>query len=219
VIAVGESEIKRRIVQVCKRLWDRNMLASADGNVSYRIDDETILITPSGLAKAFMDPEQMAVMNLKGEVLHGTPSGERAMHLQVYQSCPEAKAVVHAHPPHAIAWSIAKPDLQELPSTSVSEVILACGSIPLVPYATPTTNAMAANLLPFLPQHRLMILSRHGGLSWGESLDEAVGGMERLEHSSEILWLAQSMGELTGLPPAEVARLREMRSQIGPRTF
>jgi L-fuculose-phosphate aldolase len=78
---------------------------------------------------------------------------------------------------------------------------------------------MAANLLPFLPQHRLMILSRHGGLSWGESLDEAVGGMERLEHSSEILWLAQSMGELTGLPPAEVARLREMRSQIGPRTF
>jgi hypothetical protein len=99
VIAVGESEIKRRIVQVCKRLWDRNMLASADGNVSYRIDDETILITPSGLAKAFMDPEQMAVMNLKGEVLHGTPSGERAMHLQVYQSCPEAKAVVHAHPP------------------------------------------------------------------------------------------------------------------------
>ncbi|MEO0335300.1 MAG: class II aldolase/adducin family protein [Pseudomonadota bacterium] len=216
---MGESDIKRVIVQVCKRLWDRNMLASADGNVSYRISDDRILITPSGLAKAFMDPEEMAVVDLAGNVLYGKPSGERAMHLQVYRKCPQAKAVVHAHPPHAIAWSIAKPELDELPSTSVSEVILACGSIPMVPYATPTTDAMAENLDPFLPEHRLMILSRHGGLSWGESLDEAVGGMERLEHSSEILWLAQSMGELTGLPPAEVARLKEMRSQIGPRTF
>jgi len=64
-----------------------------------------------------------------------------------------------------------------------------------------------------------LILSRHGGLSWGESLDEAVGGMERLEHSSEILWLAQSMGELTGLPPEEVTRLKSMRTQIAPRTL
>lgn len=216
-MSVGE--MKRRIVEVCKRLWDRNMLASADGNVSFRVSDDEILITPSGLAKAFMDPEQMAVINLKGEVLKGKPSAERAMHLQVYRQCPEAKAVVHAHPPHAIAWSVSMPDLEELPSTSLSEVILACGSIPFVPYATPTTDAMATNLEPFLPDHRLLILSRHGGLSWGESLDEAVGGMERLEHSSEILWLAQSMGELTSLPDAEIGRLREMRSQIGPRTL
>jgi len=213
------SEMKRRIVEVCKRLWDRNMLASADGNVSFRVSDDEILITPSGLAKAFMNPEEMAVIKLNGEVVKGNPSGERAMHLQVYRQCPEAKAVVHAHPPHAIAWSVSKPDLNELPSSSLSEVILACGSIPFVPYATPTTNSMATNLEPFLPAHRLLILSRHGGLSWGESLDEAVGGMERLEHSSEILWLAQSMGELTSLPDAEIGRLKEMRSQIGPRTL
>ena len=195
------------------------MLASADGNVSFRVSDDEILITPSGLAKAFMNPEEMAVINLNGDILKGKPSAERAMHLQVYRQCPEAKAVVHAHPPHAIAWSVSKPELSELPSTSLSEVILACGSIPFVPYATPTTDSMASNLEPFLPEHRLLILSRHGGLSWGESLDEAVGGMERLEHSSEILWLAQSMGELTSLPDAEIGRLREMRSQIGPRTL
>jgi L-fuculose-phosphate aldolase len=55
------------------------------------------------------------------------------MHLTVYQNCPEARAVVHAHPPHAIAWSIARPDLQYLPADSISELILAVGDIPFVP--------------------------------------------------------------------------------------
>jgi Ribulose-5-phosphate 4-epimerase and related epimerases and aldolases len=137
------------------------MLAAADGNVSTRLDEERILITPSGVEKAFVKPEQMAMISLEGEVLEGMPSAEVSMHLEVYRQCPEARSVVHAHPPHAIAWSLACPDMTELPSNVLPEVLLATGRVPVVPYARPTTNEMAEKIRPYL-DHKVMILARHG---------------------------------------------------------
>lgn len=205
------------IVKACQRLYGRNMLAAADGNVSVRLDDQTILITPSGIAKAFMAPEDMAVITLDGKIIKGTPSAERAMHLEIYRTCPQAKAVVHAHPPHAIAWSVGRPDLAELPSDCLPEVILAMGRLPIVPYARPTTDNMGAVLRPYLPLHRALILARHGAVCWGETLDEAVNGMERVEHSSQILWLARHLGELKAMPQDELEFLRSMRDTMNGR--
>jgi len=213
------NDIRVQIIEVCKNLYAKNMLAAADGNISYKVSDDEVLITPSGVSKASAKPEDICVINMKGEVISGKPSSERLMHLQVYKSCPEAKAVVHAHPPHAIAWTVAHPELTELPATCLSEVILAAGKIPFVPYARPSTQAMGNNLTPFLPDCRLMILARHGALSWGESLQEASMGMERLEHSAQILYLSQSLKQLTHLPEEEVSALKEMRKKIGPKTI
>lgn len=214
---MNPSLLKTQIVSACKRLYDRNCLAAADGNISVRLSDNEILITPSGVAKAFMDPEQMAVINLEGQVLSGRPSGERQMHLAIYRKCPLAKSVVHAHPPHAIAWSVAEPKLTELPNDVLSEVVLAAGRIPIVSYARPTTGDMGIQLEPFLPVHRLMILERHGAVAWGETLEEATNGLERLEHSAQILWLAQTLGPLRRLPAEEFAVLKKMRSEFGEK--
>ncbi len=207
--------IARQIVTICERLHSRNMLAAADGNVSYRVTDDEILITPSGIAKAFMDPEQMAVINIKGETISGNPSSEKLMHLEIFKNCPRAKAVVHAHPPTAIAWTVAKPQLTKLPSDCLSEVILATGDIPFVPYARPGTEDMGKVLLPFLPQHQAMILRNHGALTWGVDLDEAYRGMERIEHSAQILATAEKLGGLVSLPKTEVEYLYELRKKIG----
>lgn len=206
-----------KIVEMARRLHQRNMLASADGNISYRLSDNEILITPSGISKAFMKPEEMAVITLDNKILKGTPSGERLMHLEIYKTCPQAKAVIHAHPPTAIAWSIARPDLKELPCESLSEVILACGSIPFVPYARPGTLEMGTHLNAFLPTYRAMILSRHGAVAWGEDLDEAYRGMERIEHSALILAKAVQLGGLTSLPAEEILALYQMRKNMGDR--
>lgn len=214
---MNEKPIRESIVAACKRLYNRNCLAAADGNVSYRLSNERILITPSGAAKAFIDPDQMAVMDLEGRIVEGNPSGERLMHLAIYRRCPEAKAVVHAHPPHAIAWSLLAPRLSELPGDVLPEVTLAAGRIPIVPYARPGTAAMGENLNPFLPECRLMILERHGAVAWGESMNEAAGGIERLEHSSQILWLAKTLGTLSKIDEAEFEALAEMRAKLGPR--
>lgn len=214
---MNEGLIREQMVASCRRLYERNCLASADGNISVRLSDQRILITPSGVAKAFMSPEEMAVIDLEGRVLEGEPSGERLMHLAIYRHCPRAKSVVHAHPPHAIAWSVVEPKIEELPSDVLSEVILATGRIPIVPYARPTTAAMGDHLLPFLPHQRALILERHGAVTWGESLTEATNGLERIEHSAQILWIASCMGSLRKLPKTEVEALQQMRSQIGDR--
>jgi len=207
--------LKKSIVRFCELLHEKDMLASADGNVSYRINDSQILITPTGVPKAFITEDDIAVIDIKNNILGGRPSGERLMHLEVYKHCPEAKAVVHAHPPTAIAWSVAFPEYVELPSECLSEVILAAGKIPIVPYARPGTLDMGTRLVPYLPECRAMILSRHGALCWGETLQEAYCGMERVEHSAKILMRAQAMGRITNLPAAEVKELRAMRAKMG----
>lgn len=216
-LILQNKEVAEQIREVARRLYARNMLAAADGNISVRLSKNEILITPSGVSKAFIQIEDLAIMTMDNQILWGNASSERLMHLEVYLRCPEAAAVVHAHPPTAIAWSIAKTELKTLPSTSLSEVILACGEIPFVPYARPGTAEMAQNLTPFLPEYRALILSRHGALCWGESLEEAWRGMERIEHSSEVLWRAQQLGGLTPLPEEEVAVLKEMRHKIGKK--
>lgn len=209
--------IKKTILHFCELLHRRNMLAAADGNVSYRVSDDLILITPSGVPKAFIQVDDIAAVDIDNNILSGRPSGERLMHLEVYKKCPEAKAVVHAHPPTAVAWTVAFPEDQEIPSESLSEVILAAGRIPIVPYARPGTLDMGLNLHPFIPDYRAMVLSRHGALCWGESLQEAYCGMERLEHSAEILMRAHMMGGLTRLPEHEIKALRAMRATMGKK--
>ncbi len=203
------------ILQVCKRLHQRNMLSAADGNISLKLDSQKILITPSGISKAFMTWDQMACITLDNEILWGTPSSERLMHLEVYNTCPEAKAIIHAHPPTAIAWSIAQPHLTKLPSDCLSEVILATGDIPFAPYARPGTSEMGTVLKPFLPQYKAVILKRHGALTWGSDLEECYRGMERIENSAEILSLAKQLGGLHPLPLEEVEYLYSLRKKIG----
>ncbi len=213
------SMIRKKIVEICQRLHAKNMLASADGNVSFKISDQEILITPSGVSKAMMKSSEMGIITLDNKVLKGNPSSERLMHLEVYKSCPEIKAVVHAHPPTAIAFSIGQPDWLEIPSESMSEVILACGSIPIVPYARPGSLEMGTILRPYLNQSRLMVLARHGALSIGEDLEEAYLGMERLEHACEILFKASLLGGIHPLPQEEVSVLKQMRAKMSKRTL
>lgn len=212
-------DVQREIKECALRLYNKNLLAACDGNVSYRISDQEILITPTGIPKSQMREEDIAIIDIEGHVRVGKPSSEKLMHLTVYQLCPHAKAVMHAHPPHAVAWSIAHPSLKELPAECMSEVILACGSIPIVEYARPGTQAMGDNLKPYLPKNKVMILSRHGALAWGESLQEAHNGIERLEHSAYILKIAQDLGELTTLPTEEVQALKDLRAKLGDKTL
>lgn len=211
--------MRERIVEICRRLHGRNLLAAADGNVSVRLSDNEILFTPTGVNKAYMRPEEMAVVTLDNRIVSGNPSGERLMHLAVYRKCPRAKAVVHAHPPTAIAFTVARPEMKELPAEALSELILAVGKVPVAPYARPGTTAMGEALDPFLPSSRVILLARHGALSWGEDLEEAYNGMERLEHVSQILKNADQLGGITSLPREEVEVLRAMRAKMGERSL
>lgn len=204
------------IVNFCRHLHAKNWLAACDGNLSLRVEAELILMTPSARHKGFINWSDLTLVTLDNKIIHGTPSGERLMHLELYRACPQATAIVHAHPPVATAWSVARPELRALPEKSLSEVILAVGRIPIVPYARPGTQDMGTFLKPELPAARVMILARHGALSWGESLLEAYSGIERLEHAATTLMHAETLGGLTELDLEAVEKLKRMRAE-GPQ--
>jgi L-fuculose-phosphate aldolase len=214
---ISETERLEAICDACARLHARNLLAAGDGNISVLLEDGRVAITPAGVAKARLKPSDMAFVSREGTVLSGRPSSEQFMHLAVYRACPEARCVIHAHPPTAVAWTIARPGLHELPAEGLPELILAAGCIPVVPYARPGTEGMGTALGPFLPRHRLLLLARHGALCWGEDLEEAYLGMERLEHVAQILKAAVELGGISSMEAVELAALRKAREQMGPR--
>lgn len=215
----SEQQIKQKIIQTAGLLHHKNMLAACDGNISYRMDDNTILITPSGMPKFLVTEDDIAVIDINGKVIQGKPSSEMLMHLEVYKMRADARAVIHAHPPTAVAYSIAHPGAEEIPNKSFSELILAVGRLPIVPFQMPGSLEMGTALKPFIQTSKVMVLARHGALSFGDDLIEAYNGMERLEHSCEILLKAKSFGDVTELDEKTIEALYTLRKQIGDKTL
>ena len=212
-------DIKLSISKIGKMLHQKNMLAACDGNISFRIDDY-ILITKTGSFKWGLSNDDFAIVKLNGEVESGEPSSETAMHLAIYNSSNGlARAVIHAHPPNAIALSIARPLWQYLPNDCISELVIAAGNIPIIPYQRPASKDLADEISKHVPENKMMVLARHGALSWGGSILEAYFGMERLEHASEVLLKASSIGELSTLNSDQMAELFAIRKRIGNITI
>jgi len=211
--------IREKIIKTDTILHDKNMLAACDDNISYRFNDSTILITPSGKPKFLLEEKDIAVIDIDGKVIEGKPSSEMLMHLEVYKMRADAKAVIHAHPPTAVAYSIAHPDAEEIPGKSFSELILAVGKLPIVPFQMPGSLEMGTALHPYIKNSKVMVLARHGAISFGEDLVEAYNGMERLEHSCEILLKAKCFGAVTELDDQTIDQLYSMRKKIGDKTL
>ena len=209
--------IKKEILKYAQRAYHKNLLAAADGNISYRNENGEVLITPSGISKADLTPKEIASVSLDNRILEGKPSSERLMHLAIYNAVPEAKAIFHAHPITAIALSLARPNWRMLPIDALPEVVIATGGVPIAPYARPGTQEMGNVLLPYLPDYRLIILRRHGAECWGESIAEAYAGIERLEQICQIIKITETLGGAVSLPPEEIKELQNLRNQIGPR--
>ena len=210
---MDEKILSSSLIKIAQELHSLRFLAGADGNISFKINEERIFITPSGLSKRSLKSSDLACITQKGKVLEGNPSSELLMHLTIYEKCPKAKAVLHAHPPTSIALSLSYPEMKNLPSDSLPELLLATDGIPIVPYARPSTQQMGDALLPYLPHYRSFILSRHGALTWGESLEEAFRGLERIEHSAEILYKSMILKKPSPLPEKELNALKEMRKK------
>jgi L-fuculose-phosphate aldolase len=207
----AEGELRDEIVAVCRRLDARGLVAGMDGNVSARLDATTLLVTPSGLTKGRLAPGDLVAVDLDGQPRSGArrrPSSELRMHLRVYRVRPDVQAVVHAHPPTATGFAVAGEDLV---APVLPEIILQAGAVPLVPYETPGTEALADRLEPYLAEHDVLLLANHGATAVGPSLEVALQRMESLEHAARIVLAARLLGRVTQLTAEQVAPLRAAR--------
>ena len=140
-----ETRLRKGICEIGRLAYAKGYIVGADGNISARMSDGTILITPAGAMKGFLEPHHVAHIDLRGDVLDGGPkaSTEKSIHIVVYEERPEMKAMVHAHPPHAVAMSIAGFDLQQ---PFIPEIIVTIGGIPTAPFGTPGTAELPESI-------------------------------------------------------------------------
>jgi len=214
-LAVDERSLRREIVRVCRRLYERGLIAGGEGNVSARRDAETLLVTPAGASKVDVAEDDLVVVDLAGNPVAGSgrASSELGMHLRIYERRPDAEAVVHAHPPFATAFAVAGEDLM---SPVLPEIVVLIGGVPLVPYATPGSPALAAAIEPFLELHDAFLMANHGATSFGSTLSIAHQRMESLEHAARTLFLARSLGRVTPLTDEQRDALVRLRHAASP---
>ncbi|HKZ54817.1 MAG TPA: class II aldolase/adducin family protein [Anaerolineales bacterium] len=215
----SEGELRTAIVEAGRVAYQRGLMVSSDGNLSARTVDNQILITPSGLSKGRLSPEDLLLVDRDGRVLQPaadaglSPSSETPMHLEAYRQRPEMRAVIHAHPPYATALTVAG-----IPFASdvLPEVLLTLGEIPTTAYATPSSQEDALAIRDLIKSHNAILLRQHGSLTVGTNLDEALIALERLEHAATVIVLAQLLGHVESLPPESVALLRSMSVRFRP---
>lgn len=201
------------IVRVCHRLYERGLIAGAEGNVSARLSRDVILATTAGLCKGDIDETNVVALTPDGRALdpNRTPSTEIRMHLALYEQRPDVGAVVHAHPPTATGFGVAGRDFM---APVLPELLLLTGPVPLVPYGQPGTADLPTQIARFAKDHDAFLLANHGVTTVGRSLDEALHRMESLEQGARIILAAQQLGRVNELPLESAAALRELRKGV-----
>jgi L-fuculose-phosphate aldolase len=211
---VREPEVRRLLVEICHRMYRQGYIAAGDGNVSCKLDDDRVLVTPTGLHKGFITEDDLVITDVHGKLLRGTrkPSSEFLMHELAYAERPDIRAVVHSHPPITVALALAGVSLAQC---ILSETCLILGAVLVAPYSTPTTEEVPRVLKPYMRQTNAMVMDRHGAITLGRNLDEAYNRLEAMEHAAKITHAARVIGPVAPLPPREVDKLQALAKQLG----
>ncbi|MBN1137007.1 MAG: class II aldolase/adducin family protein [Anaerolineae bacterium] len=213
---VVEYELRQEMVRIGRLMWERGYVAAEEGNLSARLGPDRLLVTPSGLSKGFLSAENLVVIRPDGELVPSyrgrgqKPSSEILMHLEVYRQRPDVSAVVHAHPPTAVAFSIAEVTLAQC---ILPEVVVTLGGIPTAEYATPGTAEVPESISQAIQECDAIILAHHGTLTVGRTLWDAYQRLEKVEHAAQITLLARQLGQVRTLAPEAVDKLLEQRRE------
>ena len=209
-----ERELRRQICRTGRKMCARCFVVASEGNLSIRLDRDRIIVTPAGVCKGYLAPEDLLVTELCGEVLRGDgqPSTEMQTHLLHYRLRHDVRAVCHAHPPTATGFAVAGRALEQ---AVLPEVIVGLGKIPLAPYGTPGTWELCASLERLAPEYDAILLENHGVVTCCQDLTTAYQRLETVEQFAKILLTAESLGGPHLLPHAEVRKLIAARSRYG----
>jgi L-fuculose-phosphate aldolase len=210
---MSDLEFRREIVRIGRLLHDKGFIAANDGNISVRLNDFTVLATPTCMSKGMLTEEDLVTVDIRGKKLSGfrEVSSEIAMHLMIYRVRPDVSAVVHAHPPTATGFAAAGRGLDE---ALVSEIVISLGKVPLAGYATPGTTDLCDCIEPFMEDHDAVLMANHGVVTCGDDLLTAYMNMETVEHYAKISLVAHQLGTKCPLSDEQVEGLLKIRSRI-----
>jgi L-fuculose-phosphate aldolase len=193
-------------------LYRLGFMPGTSGNLSVRLNDQRLLVTPTGVSKFLLRSADMVIVDLQGRQLDGyrKVTSEVSMHLAVYRHRDDVTAVIHSHPPVATAFACVGRGLDEM---LCQEAVMTLGEVPLATYATTGTEEVAASLAPFIPDHDAILMANHGAVSYGGTLLQAFQKMEIVEHLAQIALVAHQLGAPRILKHEQVKQLRDAKTR------
>ena len=214
----SEAELRKEIIEAGRRLYEKDFVASNDGNISARLTERELLITPTGVSKGFMTPDQILKVDYQGNLVTGfmKPTSEMKMHLAVFNCREDVQAIVHAHPPTATGFAVAGESLDKI---SLPEVVYNLGQIRLSEYATPTTEEVPQSVAKHITCSDAVLLANHGAITVGDNVLDAYYKMETLEAVAKITLVARTLGNENVLSDEQKQVLYKIREKMGKPVY
>jgi L-fuculose-phosphate aldolase len=206
---MSEAHTRQEMLRFARLCYERNLLVAMDGNLSVLLPDGNILCTQAGCHKGMLTDADLVVIDRRGNKVRGQgePTSEMAMHLACYDARSDVRAVVHAHPPISVAFTVAGVSMARC---VLPEVVLTLGTVPTLDYRTTGTADLAQLVGEHIRGHDAVLMDRHGAVCVGRDLLEAFCRLETMEHTALITKTARDMGQVQELDSAEAVRLRSM---------
>ncbi len=207
--------LRTEIIRVGRKLWERQYVDGNGGNISVRLGSKYVLCTPTMLSKGDLEPADICLSDLDGNILAGDRprTSELLLHLEIYKANPKARSVVHCHPPYATAFAFTG-SAPPLGLSSEYEVFI--GPVAVVGYETPGTHAFAESVRPFVHDHNTILLTNHGIVCWSDTPTHAEWLVEIMDTYCKTYLIAKQTGlPLHFMPEAKLAELLALKRRMG----
>lgn len=201
-------EIKLEIIEFGEKMISSGLVVGTWGNISVRHEDK-IFITPTAMSYNCLTPEDIVTCNLDGEIIEGNrkPSTELSAHIAIYKKREDVKAVIHTHSIFATAMAAAR---KNIPAIVEDTAMIIGGEVPCAKYAHPGTVELGENIVEILENKNAVLLSNHGAIGMGRSIEEAYLVCQVLEKTAKIYIFSSQIGIPKPLPIEDVERMHSV---------
>lgn len=185
--------VQIEVCETAKAMADAGLTAGTWGNISGRIDDEYMVITPSGMDYSKLTPDQMVIINMNTQEYEGNlkPSVEAPIHSRILLGRPEVNGIVHTHSTAAVTVAVTRTGI---PAISEDQVQILGGDIRCAAYTRPGSKELADAVFEALEERTGALMASHGAITVGRNLKEALTASTLLEKTARIYLDVQAIG-------------------------
>ncbi len=191
---------REAVLAVAQELNRRGLVEGSSGNVSARVDNEHVCLTPSSILYDEMVVDDLVIVDLAGEVVEGdkAPTSEKALHLACYRRYPEVGGVIHSHAVFATMFAVAR---QPIPAAIEEVAVYIGGDVEVCEYTMTGTDELGEVVAENLAEKGATLLANHGMVTVGDTVEKALRNAALVERTAQIVWGARMLGPLGEVPP------------------
>ena len=184
---------REAVLAAAKKMLADGLVEGTSGNISGRLADGTVCLTPSSVAYDTMTLDDLVVVTLEGDVVQGerAPTTEKDLHLSVLRAYPELGAVIHTHAVYATMFALAR---EPIPAVIEEVVVYLGGEVPCCDYKGTGTKELGDEVASRLADRGAALLANHGLVTCGPSPEKALHNAALVERTAKIVWGARAMG-------------------------